>query len=82
MLVFLKAPFFVLYFSYSTLMKFLMMLSIILLFMLMILLSNISVIKDLICGNNWDWTGAAGRGRKCLLDFNAGKTQTGLVWPF
>ena len=82
MLVFLKAPFFVLYFSYYTLMKFLVMLSIILLFMLMILLSYISVIKHLICGNNWDWTGAADRGRKCLLDFNAGKTQTGLVWPF
>ena len=48
MLVFLKAPFFVLYFSYYTLMKFLMMLSVILLSVLMILLSNISVIKHLI----------------------------------
>ena len=49
----------------------------------MILLSTQSVIRHLICGNNWKWllnlnltleglwTGA----RKWLVDFNAGKTQ-------
>ena len=52
MLEFLKAPFLVLYFSYYTLMTFLMMLSVILLSMLMILLSILSVIRHLICGNN------------------------------
>ena len=49
---FLKGPFFVLYFSCYTLMTFLMMLSIILLSMLMILLSNLSVIRHLIYSNN------------------------------
>ena len=38
-----------------TLMIFLMMLSVILLSMLMILLSIHSVIRHLICGNNWKW---------------------------
>ena len=52
MLEFLKAPFLVLHFSYYTLMTFLMMLSVILLSMLMILLSTLSVIRHLICGNN------------------------------
>ena len=52
---FLKAPFLVLYFSYYTLMTFLMMLSVILASMLMILLSILSVIRHLICGNNWNW---------------------------
>ena len=69
-----------------TLMTFLMMLSIILLYMLMILLFTLNVIRHLICGNqlelaselesdlrdtvNWD--------RKWLVDFSAGKNQ--LVW--
>ena len=60
MLEFLKAPFLVLHFSYYTLMTFLMMLSVILLSMLMILLSTLNVIKNLICGNNYNW----------LLNFN------------
>ena len=47
-----KGPFLVLYFSYYTLMTFLMMLSVILLSMLMILLSTLNVIRHLICGNN------------------------------
>ena len=84
MLKFLKAPFFVLHFAYYTIMYFLIMLSVILLSMLMILLSILSVIKHLICGNNLN----------CLLnmnliyeilwiaqevaDINTGKTQ--LVW--
>ena len=55
MLEFLKAPFLVLQFSYYTLITFLMMLSVILLSMLMILLSVVSVIRHLICGNNWNW---------------------------
>ena len=52
MLEFLKGPFLVLYFSYYTLMTFLMMIPVILLSMLMILLSILSVIGHLICGNN------------------------------
>ena len=51
----LKASFFVLYFSYYTLMIFLTMLSVILLSMLMILLSILSEISHLICGNNLNW---------------------------
>ena len=51
-LEFLKAPLFVLYFSYSTLMTFLMMLSVILLSMLTILLSTVNVTRHLIYGNN------------------------------
>ena len=75
MLVFLKAPFLVLHFSYYTSMTFLMLLAISL-STLMILLSTLSVIRHLIFGNRlvseleyaeWD--------KKWLLDFNAGKTQ-------
>ena len=47
-----KAPFLVLHFSYYTLMTFLVMLSVILQSMLMILLSILSVMGHLICGNN------------------------------
>ena len=46
-----KAPSLVLHFPYYTLMTFLMMFYVILLSVLMIL----SVIKHLICGNNWIW---------------------------
>ena len=49
---FLKAPFLVLHFSYYTSMTFLMILSVILPSMLMILLSILSVIGHLTCGNN------------------------------
>ena len=65
--------------SYHTLITFLTMLPVILLYMLMIPLSILTVIKHLICGNNlnwllylnliyenWDW------GKKWLADFNAG----------
>ena len=53
MLEFLKAPFLLIpHFSYCTLMTFLMMLSVILLYMLSILLS---VIRRLNCGNNLIW---------------------------
>ena len=48
-------PFMVLHFSYYTLMTFLMMLPVILPSMLMILLSILSVIRHLICGNNLNW---------------------------
>ena len=51
-LKFLKVPYLVLHFSYNTLMTFLMILSVILLSMLTILLSTLSVIRHLICGNN------------------------------
>ena len=54
MLELLKAPFLVLHFFYYTLMTFLIMQCVILLFML-IPVSTLSVIKYLICGNNWDW---------------------------
>ena len=82
MLDFLKAPLLNLHFSYYALMAFLMMLSVILLSMLMILLSTLSVIMHLICGNNWRcllnlnliyetlvW------GSNWFVDLNAGKTQ-------
>ena len=51
----LKAPFLVPHFAYYTLRTFLMMLSVILLSMLMILISILSVIRHLICGNNLNW---------------------------
>ena len=60
MLKFLKAPFLVLQFSYYTFMTFLMKLSVILLSILMLLVSNLSVIKHVICDNNYSW----------LLNFN------------
>ena len=47
--------FLVVHFSYHTLMIFLIMLSVILLSTLMILFSTLSVIRHLICGNNWNW---------------------------
>ena len=55
MLAFPKAPFLVLHFSYYTLMAFLMILSVILQYRLMILLSFLSVIRYLIFGNNLNW---------------------------
>ena len=51
MMEFLKVPFLVLYFSYYTLIAFLMMLPVILPYMLMILLSTPFKISHLICGN-------------------------------
>ena len=55
MLYFLEAPFLVLHLSYYTLMIFLMMLYVILLSMPMILLSILSMIRHLICGNSQNW---------------------------
>ena len=55
MLEFLKAPLLVLHFSYFTLMTFMMTLSAVLQSMLIILLSTLSVIRHLICGNNENW---------------------------
>ena len=55
MLEFLKGQFLVLHFSCCILMILLIMLSVILLSMLMILLSILSVIRHLICGNNFNW---------------------------
>ena len=52
MMELLKSPFLALNFSYYTVMTFLMMVSVILLSMLMTLLSILSVIRHLICGNN------------------------------
>ena len=60
----------------------LMMLSVILLSMLMILLSVLSVIRHMVCGNNLNWLlnlsliyETLDWSRKWLVDFNAGKTQ-------
>ena len=55
MLEFLKAPFLVVHFSCYRFITFLIMLSVILLSVLMILLSILSVIRHLICGNNLNW---------------------------
>ena len=52
MLEFLKGPFLVLHFSCCILMTILMMVSVIWLSVLMIVLSILSVIRHLICGNN------------------------------
>ena len=52
MLEFLKGPFVMLHLSYYILMTFLMMLSAMLLSMLMMLLSDLNVIKRLVCHNN------------------------------
>ena len=52
---FIEASFLVLHFSYYTLMTFLIMLSVILLSMVIMLLSILSVIGHLICGNNLYW---------------------------
>ena len=55
MLGFLKTAFLVLHFSYYKSMTFLMMVSVILLSMLMVLLSILSMIRHLICGNKLNW---------------------------
>ena len=85
MLEFLKAPFLGLHFSYYTLMTILMMLSVILPSMLIILLSILTVIRHLICGNNFSWVLnlnliyenliTVDWGKKWHVEFNAGKTQ-------
>ena len=85
MLEFLKAPLFVLHFSYYPLMTFLTMLSVILLSMLMTLLSILSVIRHLIWQQlelvselEFDLRDTVNWGKKRLVDFNTGKTQRGL----
>ena len=85
MLEFLKAPFLGLHFSYYTLMTILMMLSVILPSMLIILLSILTVIRHLICGNNFNWVLnlnliyenliTVDWDKKWHVEFNAGKTQ-------
>ena len=80
---FLKGPFLVLHFSYYTLLTFLMMLSVILLSMLMILLSNLKCDQasdlwqqlELASELESDLRDTVDWGRECLVDFNAGKTQ-------
>ena len=77
---FLKGSFLVQHLSYYTLMTFLMMLFVILLSMLMILLYTPSVIRHLICGNNYNWLLNLNLiyvdwVRNWLFDFNAGKAQ-------
>ena len=54
-LEFLKAPFVVVHFFCCILMTFLMTLSVILLSMLIILLSILTVIRHLVCDNNFKW---------------------------
>ena len=81
MLEFLQAPFLVLHFFCYTLMT-LTMSSVILLSVMMILLSILSVIGHLICGNNLNWRLSFNLiyetldwGKKWLVDFYVGKTQ-------
>ena len=72
-----KALFLVLHFSYYTLMTFLMMLS------TMILLSTLSMIRHLICGNNLNWLMNLSLiyetldwcSKWLVVYFNTGKTQ-------
>ena len=54
-LVYVKAPLLIQHFSCYTLMPFLLIISLTFLFVLMILLSVLSVIRHLICGNNQSW---------------------------
>ena len=86
MLVFLKAPFLVLHFSYYTLMTFLMMLSVILPSMLMILLFILIILVSIAIRHLWQQPELASElesdlrdtvewSRKWLVDFSAGKTQ-------
>ena len=81
-LEFFKAPFLVLHFSYYTLTTFLIMLSVLLLSTLTILISILSEITHLLCGNNQNWLlnlnlvcKTLDWSRKWLVDFNVGKTQ-------
>ena len=76
------------HFSYYTSMTFLMMLSVILLSILMILLSILTGIRHLICGNNLNWLlilnlrDTVDWEKKWPVDFNAGKTQLVFFdWP-
>ena len=83
MLEFLKAPFLVLHFSFYELMTFQTMLFVILLSMQMMLLSILTMVRHLICGNNLNWLlnlsliyeALLDWGKRWLVDFNAGKTQ-------
>ena len=82
MLEFLNAPFLVLNISYYRLMTLQTMLSVVLLSILMVLLSVLSFIRHLICGNNLNWLlnlnliyKTLDWGRKWLADFIVGKTQ-------
>ena len=79
---FLKAPFLVLHFSYYTLMTFLVMLSVIFLYMLMILLSILKCDQVFDLWQQLELTSELGSdlrdtvdwGKKWLVGFNAGKT--------
>ena len=81
-LVFLKTPYFVLYFPCYTLMIFLIILSAMLLSMLVVLLSTLGVIGLLIlwkkaemaCRYESDSRDSLKWGRKLLFDFNVGKS--------
>ena len=81
MLEFRQGPFLVLYLSYYTLMTF-PVFSVILISMLMILLCTLNVIRhdlwqqlELASEFKSDLRDTMNRGRKWLVDFNAGKTQ-------
>ena len=83
MLYFLKAPFLALHLSKYTLMIF-MMLCVILLSMPMILLSNLTVIRHMICGNNYSWTWIwsmrnCGLGQEVTRWFQCWKDSTGFI---
>ena len=79
-LVFLRAPFLTLHFSYYTSMAFLMMLSVILLSILITLCSKCDQVWFVARTRIGSWTcrclvDTADWGRKLLVDYNAGKTQ-------
>ena len=72
---------------YCTLMTFVMMLPVIFLSMLMILLSTLSVIRHLICGNNLNWLlnlnlnyKTLWTGQEVACWFQYWKNSTGFVW--
>ena len=77
MLVFLKAPFLVLHFSYYTFMTFLMMLTVILLSILMMLISTLKCkqASELASELELDLRDTVACGRKWLVGFNTGKIQ-------
>ena len=86
-LEFFKALFLVLHFSYYTLMTFPVMISVMLLSMLMILLSALSVMRHLICGNNYSWLlnlnviyKTLWTGARSGWWFHFWKNSTGFVW--
>ena len=88
MLEFLKTPLLFLYFSYYTLMTFLMMLSVMLLSMLLILFSTLKVTGTWSMATTrigfWTWiwsTRHCGLGQEVACSFQCWENSAGFVWP-